>query len=606
MSREDELKRVIQRCEKENLPVTFVGAERTNIWNLENNQLRNFLDLDYKIKYLNNKEIGLLLELLTKYSSLGFLENKTKEEQFELLGAKAGRVLLVALYEATHGKPFREIIKDEYDRIDTDQAKSLYLTVSILHMLGSYARAGLISRVHGISFARFKAEFFTPLEFIVFDRRDYKINDYVYQTRHPYIAQMIFETVLTEEQSRFDEFIRILSYLNIDYDSDRNAFIYLTNAKKLIELFPNRTFIVNLYKKADQKTPNNSKLLQQRTIFEIENDNIVKAEELIKVANDLSEGKDPVILHTFAELEFKKSEFAKTYLQKNSFLDKAISLSESLIKKFGASSFSYHTILKSLNAKLEIAFKIADGPTIERLVKEIEKKFRDAKQAFPFQEFILEAEATFNQIINNSPEALALLEKAHKLNKSSPFIALRLANIFENQGDSESGLEILKETLEHIPGDKDINYCYAMFLMKKNPTGYKDLIYYLKKSFTESDNRYQAQFWCARALYLSNEIEEGKRIFKRLSTLSIDPAIKRSPIGIVYEGNRPQFFKGRIKTMETSYGFITREIYDDDIFIYRYENNDVWERLKNPLPVEFNIAFNYKGPVALNIKILKH
>ena len=196
-----------------------------------------------------------------------------------------------------------------------------------------------------------------------------------------------------------------------------------------------------------------------------------------------------------------------------------------------------------------------------------------------------------------------MLEKAHNLNKSSPFIALRLANIYEAKGDSESALRILKQTLEYIPGDKDINYSYATFLMKKNPTNYKDSIYYLKKSFTEGDNRYQAQFWCARALYLSNEIEEGKKIFKRLSTLAIDPTIKRSPIGMVFENNSPQIFKGRIKVIEASYGFIAREVYGDDIFIYRYENNEAWDQLKTTKPVQFNLAFNYKGPVALNVKV---
>jgi hypothetical protein len=101
----------------------------------------------------------------------------------------------------------------------------------------------------------FKKDFFSPLEFIVFDKRDYKINDYVYQTRHPYIAQIVFETVLTDEQSRYDEFIRILTYLDTDYDSDRNTFIYLTNAKILLNFFPNRMYIDNIYSKANEISP---------------------------------------------------------------------------------------------------------------------------------------------------------------------------------------------------------------------------------------------------------------------------------------------------------------------------------------------------------------
>jgi Tfp pilus assembly protein PilF len=602
LSKDEEVKKLLDRSVKDKLPITLVASERTNVWNQENNTLKNYLDYSYKIEYLNDKEIDELLDLLTKHNSLNFLEGKPREEQKLLLGPKAGRVLLVALYEATHGKPFRDIVKDEYDRIQPDAAKSLYLTVSLLHMLGSAARAGLISRVHGISFHRFTEEFFKPLEFIVFDKKDYKINDYVYLTRHPYIAQMVFETVLTDEQSRFDEFMRILAYLDIDFDNDRSAFIYLTNAKRLLEHFPNRILIYNIYKKALEISPNNPKLLQQMAIMEIETKNVLKAEQHIYEANELMKGADPIILHTFAEIEFRKAESSKNALEKNGFLDKAMRLCDKLLKDFGPSPFPFHTILKSLNAKLELALISSDSPTIERIIKDIERRLRDAKQAFALHEFILEVEASFNQIVNNTPEALTLLIKAHEVNRSSPFIATRLSNIYESNGDIDKALSVLNETLNNIPGDKDINYNYAMLLMKKNPENYKDLLYYLKKSFTEGDNRYQAQFWYARTLFLSNQIDESKSLFKRLSQLNIDPQIKNTPVGIIETGGKATLFSGRIRMLELSYGFLKRDLYGDDIFISKHESYDNWHKLKFNDPVTFNVGFNYKGAVGVNVQ----
>lgn len=602
MSKDDEIKRLLDRAVKDKLPITIVASERTNVWNQENNGLRNYLDFQYKVEYLNDKEIDDLLDLLDKHNSLGFLTGKPKDEQKLLLGPKAGRVLLVALYEATHGKPFRDIVKDEYDKILPDTAKSLYLTVSILHMLGSSARAGLISRVHGISFHRFKEEFFKPLEFIIFDKRDYKINDYVYLTRHQYIAQMVFETVLIEDQSRFDEFMRILTYLDIDYDNDRNAFIYLTNAKRLLEHFPDRTHIHNIYKRAEEISPNNPKLLQQMAILEIESKNIGKAEEYISEANELMKGDDPIILHTFAEIEFKKAENSKNNLEKNGFLGKAIKLCDALLKDFGSSPFAFHTILKSLNSKLEFALSSADSPTIERIIKDIERRFRDAKQAFPLHEFILEVEASFNQIINNTPEALILLMKAHEVNKSSPFIATRLSNVYETNSEIDKALEVLHETLNSIPGDKDINYNYAMLLMRKSPENFVDLLHYLKKSFTEGDNRFQAQFWYARTLFLNNQIEESRVFFKRLSSLSIDPQVKNTPRGIIGLESNPKEFTGRIKMLESSYGFVKRDIYGDDVFISLHDNFVNWNTFKINDPVKFNIGFSYKGSVGIDLK----
>jgi len=599
---EDEIKELLVKCKRDKIPITIVGTERVSTWNNENNQIKNFLDLQYNLEYLSNNEIKELITILTKHNSLGFLEGKTHKEQFDLLGPRAGRVLLVALYEATHGKPFREIINDEYNKIQNDTAKSLYLTVSILHMLGVGARAGLISRVHGISFERFKRDFFSPLERIVSEKYDPKIADYVYFTRHPYIAQMIFETVLTDEGSRYDEFIRIISYLDVDYDSDRSAFIYLTNAKRLIELFPNKKLIYNIFDKAEESSENNPKLYQQRAILELETNNLKAAERNIAIANDLSQSNDSIILHTLAELEFKKAELSNIYVEKNTYLDKAIQHCESQIKKFGPSTFSYHTIIKSLNQKLELAFKHSDAPTIERLIKEIEKKIRTASQLFPMQQFIIEAEAKFNQIVKNIPEALELLRRAHDINKASPFIASRLANVLEVNDNLPEALKVLQQTLEHNSGDKDINYSYAMLLQKLKPTDFTNIIFHLKKSFTEGDNRYQAQFWCARAYYLNNNIEEARRLFKALSIVNMDPKIKSKAIGISTHNDVPTVCRGKTKLVESSYGFIVREMYGDDIFASKFENSSIWGKLRQGQQVEFNLAFSYKGPVALNIK----
>ena len=137
-----------------------------------------------------------MLTKLGTFDSLGYLKSLPHEKQVEQLSKRAGRELLVALHEATLGKPFSEIILDEYNSIPSLQARSLYITVSMLHRLGVGVRAGLISRVHGISFSAFKEKLFEPLEYIVFAKKHDPISDYLYQTRHPHIADMVFEEVL--------------------------------------------------------------------------------------------------------------------------------------------------------------------------------------------------------------------------------------------------------------------------------------------------------------------------------------------------------------------------------------------------------------------------
>ena len=216
----DLISELLSRSRKEKLPLTVITAERVNEWNECCQGLSRYLTQDYHLKYLKDREIEELIFKLDKHKCLGHLEGLPHEKQVESLSKVAGRELLVALHEATFGKPFPEIILDEFRSIPSTEAQSLYLTVSILHRLKVPVRAGLISRVHGITFASFKEKLFSPLEFVVFTTKDTRINDYLYHTRHPHIAELVFEQILASPQDRFDEYVRVIQCLDLDYNSD--------------------------------------------------------------------------------------------------------------------------------------------------------------------------------------------------------------------------------------------------------------------------------------------------------------------------------------------------------------------------------------------------
>ena len=286
----EQLINILDRAKEDNLPITIVGTDRHYSWNIEQNPLKDRTTNSYEVRYLSEAEIERLLLLLQKHNSLGYLEEATHEERKKALEYKHGRQLLVALHEATMGKPFHEIIHDEYNGIPSDRAKSLYLTICLLHRLNVPVRAGLIARVHGISFTDFKEELFDPLEFVVFARFNGKIQDYVYQTRHPHIAEMVFQSALTSEPDRFDEYIRIIKYLDADYAADKDAFIGLTNAKSLIDLFTNIDYSRGIYDTALSEYPQDPMLHQQYAIAEFTYDdgNMQKAEALLEEAYRLA------------------------------------------------------------------------------------------------------------------------------------------------------------------------------------------------------------------------------------------------------------------------------------------------------------------------------
>src|ERR1017187_8542419 len=179
---------------------------------------------EYEIGYLSAREIDQLVHLLEKHKALGYLEKIAPEERRNYLAERAGRQLLVALHEATLGKPFEEIIEDEFRNIFPQEARNLYLTICVLNRLGIPVRAGLISRTHGIPFSEFESRLFAPLEHVVRVTDDIISRDHLYSARHPYIAEMVFRQILRTVDERYDHYVRVIGSINIEYSTDRRAF----------------------------------------------------------------------------------------------------------------------------------------------------------------------------------------------------------------------------------------------------------------------------------------------------------------------------------------------------------------------------------------------
>jgi tetratricopeptide (TPR) repeat protein len=599
----DLIQSFISSAKRDKFPLTIVTAERMNEWGVYCERLNSLVTGRYEVKYLSWTEIEQLIKLLTKFKSLNHLEGLSFEEQKEALGPQAGRQLLVALHEATLGKPFTEIVLDEFRSIPSPHAQSLYLSVCILHRLGVVTRAGVISRVHKIPFAEFKERLFKPLEYIVFATENKVIDDYEYRTRHPHIAEIVFETVLVDEQDRYDEYIRILAALDIDYNADRDAFKGMTNARELRTLFPNPALVRSIYEVAQSRSINDPMLFQQEAIFEMTSmdGSLNKATDLLAQARKLAPWSQP-IAHSFAELSLRKAERSTSSVERKKLRDESRVLATEIAAKVRDDPHPYHTLIKVGLSELEELLHDDVGATLENKIKDLQQTISRALQLFPEESFILEADSRFNHLIDDHPKAVESLKKAFQQNRRSPFIALRLAKMLDHQGLDAEAMTILKAAVEANPGDKEVNFALAMAL-HSNGAKLSEIKHYLRRSFTRGDTHYIAQFWYARLLYLEGNLTEARELFRQLSEANIDVEVKRQPRGKILKDGVPSIFHGTMSKLEASYGFITRDNFDDPVFVYRFSEDPIlWETLSPGTRVIFEISFNYKGPIALSIR----
>jgi hypothetical protein len=299
----EDIRRLIEFAKSRDLRLTIIVAEREAEWNVRCESLEKYAIREFSVRYLSEREIRALLRTLESHDSLGLLKELSDfEDRVKRLMAGAQRQLLVALHEATLGKAFEDIVFEEYHRIIPNEAQALYLDICTLYRLGVSVRAGLISRVSGINFVDFDRRLFRPLAHIVRSYFDKYIGDYVYTARHQHVAEMVFERVLAEPERRYDQIVRIMGGMNLDYSSDRSAFSQLVRGHWVAEALRSRELGRSFFEAAARVAPNEGFLLQQRGIYEMEHGgDLLLAQKYLDQGQSL-EPHNRLIQHSLAVL----------------------------------------------------------------------------------------------------------------------------------------------------------------------------------------------------------------------------------------------------------------------------------------------------------------
>ena len=602
-----DIKYLVKTARRNNHLLTIFTASRTNEWNIESGLLDSLLDDVYEVLYLKPTEISLLIEKLEENNALGLLKNLSRDEQFAAFKNKANRQLLVALHEVTMGKPFEEIVFDEYRQIVPESAKLVYLTICALNRLGVPVRAGIVNRIHKISFVEFKNKFFGPLESVVFSRVYFR-HDMAYFARHPWIAEIVFERALIDVGERFDLFVRLLEALDIGYDSDRVAFRSLIKARNLIDLFPDPNMILAIYRAVKPVSNNDAYYYQQQAIFEMKraNPNLNKAYEQLKTANSLAP-TDRSISHSIAELELQRADNSGSQTEVNRHLNAASDIASRLAGVNSEDSYGFHTQCKIALRKVQdqITLSPDDDQVITEMVKNAEETIQMGLQRFPDDEYLLDAEAKLAELIGASQKAIIALEKAFERNSMSPYISRGLSRLYENMGEHSKAREVLEKCLDGLPTNKAVNAALARLLTNHYPQDGQKAEFHWQRSFTDGDARYDSQFWYARQLWINEKKIEARQRFNLLRSAHVSPETKWKVRGTIMDSSGyPTKYVGRITRLEYAYAFILQEFSDEWVFLHRTNvDKETWDELERLSTVSYQLGFTYRGLAACQISI---
>lgn len=606
--RASELSLFLRQMQTRKVQLSVITAERDNEWNTRCEALEEFVVNSYPVRYLTDLEIGELLEKLGTHRALGLLAEMKPDDRVRAFKDRAQRQILVALHEATLGRPFEEIVVDEYARITPEAAKLLYLDICTLNRFGVPVRAGLIARVSGIHFEEFEKELFQPLEKIVYSEYDRYIGDRVYRARHPHVAEIVFSETLSNHEDKLNQILRILGGLNISFSVDKEAFDQMTRGRVVADTFPSVEMGRSLYRVAQQAVGQDDPyILQQEAIFEINHGggNLPRAEKLLGKAEEIA-GHDASIQHSIAVLYRKKALDESNPLLRAEYRRRSLSRLRSGSRRH---AYEVNTRLLVLIDELKDMLREEQGASgrdrvlLERM-KEVESELSTGQRLFPNDEYILTTEANYRTAISDNPNAKIALEKAFRANPRQEWIAVRLANLYLEGDDVASAKTILQKVITEHPTAKTAHFQLGVLQARSSDVAERrSAIQHFRSGFSNGDNNYDAQLWYGRELFLAGDYAGSDSIFDSLQDAPISPSAKRTPNACLTDpGGAPTVFKGQVVKQEVGYVFIASHQHGRDIFAHEYNSSrDHWEAIQLYDEVNFNIAFTFRGPMAMNV-----
>lgn len=609
---------LINFSEKEKIPLTIIFSARTNEWNVYGDELASKLNDEFDIRDLSEKEIKELLTKLEVHKALGHLEQISQPQRLKAFRLSSDRQLLVALHEATSGKPFEEIIFDEYQKLVPIEAQILYLDICTLHRFQVPVRAGLISRISEINFEKFKEKLHKPLEHVVRISFSAFSNDYVYTSRHYMIAEIVFQNALRTQNERADQIIRMLKFLNVDYRNDEEAFNQIIKGKTLAELFSDRAYVDQIFTIAIETGASRGFIEHQKAVFELSHPggSTRRAMDALTEAGKTTSYASSSLMHTKASVLRKMATEALSDSERDRYRADAKVILEKQLKT-AVHSHPFHTLGQILidEIKEKLRYLInnnqddADkfsGRVLTTLISKTEETIYNGLQKFPNDEYLLTLQSDLAQILQDEPKAIVALETAFRTNPRSGFVASRLARYYKDINEVGKAIIVLEKCLEQNPTSKEVHLELAMIYIEQDEqNNTQSIIHHLRRSFTEGDVNYDAQFWFARHQFIYGDKEASKRIFMTLNKARLSPKMRNLPRALIKDSSgNDVFYEGSVKSLNDNYCFVECIPLRSDIYaFYNQFEQDDWDHLDNYSILRFNIGFTMRGPVVVCAKL---
>jgi len=419
---------------------------------------------------------------------------------------------------------------------------------------------------------------------------------------------MVFAAARPTPEERYDVLVDLISGVNIDYSSDRETFTRATKGRGMLEIFANIELGRMFYDHIEHAMPGEAFIPHQRAVFEMNHPggDLNQAQAVAKRAYSLHPDSH-CIRTTQGEISIRlvnqtSDPLLKQVLRRGT--------REKVAGDLGPmSAYDFFTRARLAIDEFRDELRAIDPSSDDKApasfleaAKYAEEAIQKGMQRFPESPELLSAEATYRNLTGEKGVAIRALERAFNANRRQDWIAVRLSRSYEAESSREKSREVLESCLAHNSQSKVLHLEYALLLKKLNGDPSR-IMEHLKRSFSEGDNNFEAQFCCGRELFLQNRFDEAKTLFRNIHRRAPGRFRNQATEAVLDGEDLPVVLSGSVERMEEGYAFLKAPQFPEPIFALRGDcDQEYWHLINLRSTVSFQIAFCRRGVRAINMK----
>lgn len=576
-----------------NKPAYFLCGERLNEWRQRNVRLAA---QEFLLEPLSDAEIERLLDCLAGHHELNKLQPLSRELQVAVIKKSHGKELLVTMREATEDKRFDAILEDEFQGIEDDKCRELYLATCCFSQHGSYVRNALLCDIAEVPFASLHLVTRGRLDGILIDECiDTASSLFAIRARHRTIAKIVWERCGTPAEK--DRILQeSLVHLNLNYAADVSAFEKFVRDEWLIDSIRGFDGKTKFFETACKKDPTSPYVRQHYARMLTRAGKLELALGQIDQALGLNQKNPPrVILHTRGmvlgemAISMENRDIARRRLaQAEEAFRRGIAMNPRDDYGYQALGSLYLNWAKTCHDDAEATTYLAKAEEI------LSEGFRRVR----VKDSLWVCSSEIEKWLGNHPSRIRALENAVRESPGTIIARYLLGRAHRRDGRFEECLKTLDPVIKGHPDEfrPFVEYAMALYELGRSLS---ECIATLRISnlYGLSDPRYIATL--GGLLFLNHEIADADKVFKESQLRELPPAELYAIHFRPHDpGTKaPMRLMGRIVVRKASYSLIEVEGYPPFICHASKYGGLV---LRQGMRVSFEVAFSARGAIAVS------